>query len=299
MIAPTQLLSFTPVNRLICADSLSLMRSMPARSVDTVIGSPPYPGKWKRYRLNNRGNWHEWFAQVLTEAGRITRGWAFFVVNGSVKDGEYDCEVEEAVVAAKKMGCRFDRPLIWHKNAPPSRKDYFGNDWEFILAAKCSTGEPEFFDWESIAQPPKYTNGGRFRQRTANGERRLGSEYPKNKLTRPRDVLRVIVGGGHLGSDLAHENEAPFPEKLVEPLILTCCPKGGVVFDPFAGSATVPAVAILHGRNWIGCDVRQSQIDLGMRRIEEAALRLAERSKAKQVELGGADEKELEASGNE
>lgn len=250
-------------------DCLQLLRSMPDASVDLIVGSPPYPGKWQRYQLQSCGQWSAWFSQVLVQACRVTRERAFFVVNGAVKNGEYDCEVENAVSIAKMEGCRFDRPLIWHKNSPPSRKDYFGNDWEFIVSVMCQSGTPTFFDWQAIATPPKFKSGGRFRQRTANGERRLGSEYPQNKLTRPRDVIRATVGGGHLGSKLAHENEAPFPEKLIEPLILSCSRPGDVVLDPFSGSGTTAAVAERLGRRWIGFDVRRSQVELGYRRIEE------------------------------
>ena len=73
-----------------------------------------------------------------------------------------------------------------------------------------------------------------------------------------------------MGSKLAHENEAPFPEKLAEYSILPFCPPGGVVLDPFSGSATTGAVAVKNGRKYIGFDVRESQIDLSRRRLEEA-----------------------------
>ena len=73
-----------------------------------------------------------------------------------------------------------------------------------------------------------------------------------------------------LGHPIAHENEAPFPEKLAEFFIRSFCPPGGVVLDPFVGSGTTPAVAVMHGRNAIGIDIRQDQIDLSTRRIREA-----------------------------
>jgi DNA modification methylase len=164
-------------------------------------------------------------------------------------------------------GITCERPVIWHKNAPPNRKDWFGNDWEFCLAFR-GEDSTRYFAWETIAQPPKYSSGGDFRQRSATGKRTKGGSYPKSKLARPRDVLRVTVGGGHLGSPLAHENEAPYPEKLVEPFVLTLCPPGGVVLDPFSGSGTTGAVAKRHGREFIGIDIRESQVELSERRIK-------------------------------
>ena len=72
-----------------------------------------------------------------------------------------------------------------------------------------------------------------------------------------------------MGSPLAHENEAPFPEKLAEFFIRSFCPPGGVVLDPFGGSGTTAAVAEKHGRRWITIDCREAQVELIHRRIAE------------------------------
>lgn len=256
-------------------DCLDVMRSMNECSVDLVIGSPWYPGKIKRYGLRSKESWPEWFARVLVEAGRITKGYAFFVVNGTYRRGVYDGAVEEAMYRARVAGAVLDRPCIWHKNAPPSRKDYFGNDWEYIVAVRHAARMPGlYFNWEAIAEPPRYSNGGRFRQRGADGKRRLGGEYPKSKLARPRDVFRVLVGGGHMGSKLAHSNEAPFPEKLVLPFVKAFVPPNGKVLDPFMGSGTTAAVAVQCGVSWVGIDVRQTQMELTLERVQEAQNKL-------------------------
>lgn len=75
------------------------------------------------------------------------------------------------------------------------------------------------------------------------------------------------VGGGKLGDPLAHENEAPFPEYLAEFMVRSFCPPGGVVLDPFSGSGTTAAVAKKTGRNYIGIDIRESQVQLCQRRL--------------------------------
>lgn len=91
----------------------------------------------------------------------------------------------------------------------------------------------------------------------------------------PGNVVKLNVGGGLMGSKLAHENEAPFPEKLAEWFILSLCPAGGKVLDPFSGSGTTVAVASAHGRHGVGVDIRQSQADLGKRRCEMVRKRIA------------------------
>jgi len=70
-----------------------------------------------------------------------------------------------------------------------------------------------------------------------------------------------------MGHDLAHSNEAPFPLKLAAFFVQSFAPPGGTVCDPFAGSGTTAHAAYEHGRRFVGCDLRQSQVDLTLRRL--------------------------------
>jgi site-specific DNA-methyltransferase (adenine-specific)/site-specific DNA-methyltransferase (cytosine-N4-specific) len=103
-----------------------------------------------------------------------------------------------------------------------------------------------------------------------NGRERIIQGYNPPKKANPGNVIHCIVGGGHLGSKLAHENEAPFPESLAEFFVRSFCPPGGIVLDPFSGSGTTVAVAERCGRNGIGIDIRESQIELAGRRLKES-----------------------------
>lgn len=89
-----------------------------------------------------------------------------------------------------------------------------------------------------------------------------------NKMLAPGDVVKCNVGGGVMGDSLCHENEAPFPESLVEFFVRSYCPEGGIVLDPFSGSGTVAKVAQRWGRNYLGIDVRESQVKLAKKRIK-------------------------------
>lgn len=72
-----------------------------------------------------------------------------------------------------------------------------------------------------------------------------------------------------MGSPLAHESEAAFPESLAEFFIRSFCPPGGTVLDPFCGSGTSLKVSKAWGRRSIGIDCRESQIELSTRRLQE------------------------------
>ncbi len=260
-----------------CADSIEWLKAQPSNSVDLIIGSPPYALKTARYpgarRKMTVHEWIDWMCEATVQSSRVSRGFVVWIANGCVRNSRYHPACEGLVWKMYDIYQMFiigERSCIWHKNAPPQRNGkWFSNDWEFIMAFYRANKAPHF-DPNAIAHAPKFTNGGDFNQRTANGSRRKGSSYPQNKLAMPRDVIRALVGGGHMGSKIAHENEAPYPEELIRPFIKACCPPGGIVADCFSGSGTTAAVAIQEGRSFVGCDVRQDQVELTMRRIEEA-----------------------------
>lgn len=115
----------------------------------------------------------------------------------------------------------------------------------------------------TIYEPPVKANPGN------SIRRKYTADEVVALLEEASDFRRFIVGGGVMGSELAHENEAPFPEALAEFLIRSLCPPKGIVLDPFSGSGTTGKVALQHGRNYIGIDIRQSQVDLTRRRLAE------------------------------
>lgn len=256
---------------IVTAESLAYLRSQNANSADLIIGSPPYALKGARYEGHRRRwgllDWVEWMTDVSHAAVEVSRGDVVWVANGCVWRGAYQPACELLMARLWESGLTLDRPVVWHKNAPPNRMNWFSNDWEYVLCVRHPEKDRHAWNWQAVAEAPKFNNGGRFRQRGQDGERRLGGEYPQNKLARPRDVLRVTVGGGHMGSDLAHENEAPFPERLVEPFIKTLTNPGDTVLDPFGGSGTTAAVCKRLGRASVSVDVRESQSELSRRRV--------------------------------
>lgn len=62
---------------------------------------------------------------------------------------------------------------------------------------------------------------------------------------------------------------ATFPEKLIEPMILAGCPKGGTIMDPFMGSGTTAVVAEKLGRQWIGIELNPEYIKIAEKRLRE------------------------------
>ena len=63
---------------------------------------------------------------------------------------------------------------------------------------------------------------------------------------------------------------AVFPPALIEPCILAGSRPGDIVFDPFMGSGTTAAVALQHGRQYLGCELNAEYGALQAERINEA-----------------------------
>ena len=111
---------------------------------------------------------------------------------------------------------------------------------------------------ERMTQQEKINEGGRSHTKNK-GSGMEEQVYLPPALANAGNVLKVVVGGGLMGSKLSHNNEAPFPESLVDPFIRCFCPPDGIVLDCFAGSGTVAAVAKKTGRSSISIDIRDCE----------------------------------------
>jgi len=49
--------------------------------------------------------------------------------------------------------------------------------------------------------------------------------------------------------------------------VLSYSPPGGTVCDPFSGTGTTAKITVENGRNFVGCDIRQNQVDLALKRL--------------------------------
>jgi hypothetical protein len=191
------------------------------------------------------------------------------------------------------------RPCYWNRVgiSGSGGDQWFRSDVEYAMCFK-RPGPLPWVNNTAMGQPPKWAPGGAMSYRAKDGSRKArgaaraaadaagvgktmtprdsshwskGDErkawnYVPPEIANPGNLVRVVVGGGRIGSMLAHENEAPYPEKLAEWFIAPLCPPGGLVCDPFSGSGTTVAAALPLGRRGIGFDLRQSQARLSRKR---------------------------------
>lgn len=248
------------------------------QSVDLVLGSPHYL-EARTYGIAADEPLQEWLrtmVEATDEALRVSRGLVLWVLAGTGK--LYIPGPEALLIEMYRRGVEVYRPAIWWKvdaetgggsGIPGSGgKDWLRNDWEYVLAFK-NRGDLPYAEprWQKI--PPKCPPGGFIRNRSKDGSRTLRNPADP-KYVNPGNFFKVVmarVGGGHIGDKEAHETDAPYPEKLAQFFINGYCPLGGTVCDPFSGSGTTVCEAIKAGRNGIGFDLRESQVQLAERRL--------------------------------
>ena len=271
-----------------CGDCLTLLREMPPASVDLVFCSPPYEDA-RTYGIDFslKGQaWVDWCRPRFLECLRVCKGLTAWVVEGKTSDYRWSATPALLMADLHRAGVNLRKPPLYVRDGIPGSggPDWLKNKYEFIICA--SHGKLPWSDNTAMGHPPIFGPGGApshrladgtrvngkiQTRRKANGERLRDGIYKPPAIANPGNLIDCGPGGGgHLGSRLAHENEAPFPESLVEFFIRSFCPPGGVVLDIFGGSGTTASVARRLGRRAISIDIRPSQHDLTLRRLAES-----------------------------
>lgn len=282
---------------ILVGDCLDELRRLEPRSVDLVLGSPPYEDKrgYSELAYGLRGDaWVGWCADRYVECLRVCRGLVAWVVgHGSNGCSQWSAAPALLIAELHRRGVCLRNPAIYRRISVPGSggKDWLRADYEWIVCA-TNGGRLPWSDNTAFGTAPKYARGGALSHRLRAGERVAKGRSPLPSRTNPGNVVQATytaeqvagflasrdagdvidckVGGGLMGSPLAHENEAPFPETLADFFVCSFCPPGGIVLDPFSGSGTTAKVALARGRKAIAVEIRSDQADLTRRRIAEA-----------------------------
>lgn len=169
-------------------------------------------------------------------------------------------------------GWTLAQDLIWEKhNGSGMCADRFRRVHELVL---------HFYqgDWDSLFhEPPIVTVAEeRNRQTLIRGRKPahwggvdVGNGYDYNGERIMRSVIPARSCHGYA------VNETQKPEAVIAPILQYSVPPGGLVFDPFAGSGTVGAVAKAQGKRAILIEKRESQCFEIKQRLLQAVLQLA------------------------
>lgn len=248
--------------QLFLMDVESFLDSLPLEPIfDLVITSPPYNiGKEyeKQVPLEKYLSWQEKIIKKiyprLKENGSICWQVGNYVENGSITP----LDIEIAPIF-KSLQMHLRNRIIWHFGHGLHNKNRFSGRYEVILWYTKSDNYT--FNLDDVRIPSKYP--GKRSYRGQNKGQLSGNPKGKN----PEDVWEVPnVKGNHVEKTV---HPCQFPVGLIERLVLALTNQNDLIFDPFSGVASSGVAALLHQRNFWGCEIMKDYIDIGKRRLEQ------------------------------
>lgn len=237
------------LNKIYNEDCLSLMRKMNDDFVDLTVTSPPYDD------LRNYNGYSFDFESIANELYRITKdgGVVVWVVGDKTTNGSETLTSFKQALYFKEIGFNVHDTMIYQKKKPPLTHKRYEQEFEYMFI--LTKGKLKTFN--PIMVPKKYMDKRKNKAfgREKTNEHDMGFSSPKTERIKG-NIWEYLVGGGKSTKDkIAFKHPAIFPEKLAEDHILSWSKEGDVVFDPFAGSGTVPKMAILNKRIFIGSEI--------------------------------------------
>lgn len=243
-------------------DCLSVLPTLPAESVDSVVTDPPYPEIDRPYGRMTEADWRTMMHAAVKDIRRVLKptGSAVFVLQpNSERIGKMRAWLWEFQAwLCKEWGIVQD--AWWHNpQAMPTlhcRRDYglmrpslkacvwagphdcYRNQDAVLIEPAESTKK----DKRATDTRLKYS-ASTHHVRHANS---IGTCLERGGAT-PFNVITLGRGGGN-----GHSAETPLA--LCEWWVKYLTPPNGTVLDPFAGSATTGEAALKHGHRFIGIE---------------------------------------------
>ena len=229
-------------NTCVNTECVSWMNKVKKPFADLVIADPPFNINWEYdvyldkmsdddFIAWNRSWVRAVMAKILKPTGNL------LVCMGD----EYISDVD--VVLRRSLGLERRNWLVWHYTFGQSgkletRKGFTRSKTHILRYVKS---KDFYFDPISVAVPSD-------RQKLYSDAR----ADSRGKV--PNDVFtfKRIAGTHH---DRVPGMSTQMPVELLETWVKAMCPKGGVVFDPFAGSGASLVAAKKNKRKYVGCEL--------------------------------------------
>lgn len=240
-------------------DCLEFLGTIPDRSVQLVVTSPPYNiGKEYERRLDlaayvaQQRKVIEGCFRIVRDSGHICWQVGNYVDNSSI------VPLDTLLYPVfRNLGMRLRNRIVWHFEHGLHCSRRFSGRYETILW--FTKTDEYFFNLDPIRVPQKYPGKKHFKGPKA-------GTYSCNPLGKnPGDVWIIPnVKSNHVEKTV---HPCQFPVELIERLVLSMTDVGDWVFDPFLGVGTTVVAAIAHQRKGAGAEIVHAYAEVARERI--------------------------------
>ena len=252
------------LNKTINNDLFDIIDCLPKHFADLIIIDPPY-------NLTKDFNGFAFKASSKNQYLEYLRSWFPKIVsllkpNGSLYlCGDWKCT--SALQQVMEENLTVLNRITWQREKGRGALANWKNAMEDIWFGVNNEKE-YYFDVESVKQKRKvlapYKENGKPKdwEETDDGNFRL--TFPSNFWD------DISIPYWSMSENTDHPTQKP--EKLIAKLILSSCPKDGIVFDPFLGSGTTAVVAKKLGRKYGGVEMNTEYCCWTEKRLEMAEI---------------------------
>lgn len=219
---------------------------------DLLIADPPYGDTSLKWDRRCEG-WIEAAAKMLKSTGSI---WIFGSMRFFMDHG----------VKFKMAGLRYAQDVIWEKhNGSSFHADRFKRVHEHITQFYLASSPWGNVFNEVQTTPDVIARSVRMKRRPSH----MGNinAVPYHSEDGGPLLMRSVIYMRSTHGRAIHPTEKP--DALIEILIRTSCPPGGLVGDMFAGSGAGAEAAMRAGRRYVGCEIDKDMANAANNRMAQ------------------------------
>ncbi len=249
------------LNKTICGDSIELLDTLPAASVDLLIADPPYnltkQFKSNTFKSGQMDEYRQWLELWIPKMVRLCKPNASIYICG-------DWRSSPAIYYELEKHFKIRNRLTWEREKGRGSKSNWKNSHEDIWFA--TMGDEYTFNVDAVKLKRRviapYKENGKPKDWHESDDGKYRLTHPSNMLT------DLSVPFWSMPENTEHPTQKP--EKLLAKLILASSSQGDVIFDPFLGSGTTCVTAKKLNRNYIGIEKDETFCMLAEKRLELA-----------------------------
>ena len=248
-------------NRIICADTFTMLPRLPSQFVDLLILDPPY-NLTKNYNGNvfrerSGAGYSEWFSTLLAALKPTLKPTASIYVCA-------DWQTSLLIAPLLKQHFQLRNRVTWAREKGRGASANWKSVAEDIWF--CTNGSQFYFDVDAVKVRKKVRAPYRTEGRPKDWHEDNAGKF---RLTHPSNVWTdLTVPFWSMPENTDHPTQKP--EKLLAKLLLASSRPGDMVFDPFLGSGTTAAVAKKLGRSFLGIELDAEYCSWGAHRVSLA-----------------------------